>query len=452
MTQDADVAVVGAGISGLTTGFWLARAGRRVTILEGAARVGGSMETFQDGDWLFEQGPNTVLESAAVEELIRDASFSAARLEATPSGKKRFLYKGGELLALPSGPSGLLKTPLFPFSAKLRLLKEPFVGRWSDDQEESVADFVRRRLGPAVLDYAVGPFVSGVWAGDPEKLAVRWALPRLAELEQHHGSLLRGMIAERRQAGDERRSRGPMISFREGFFSLARHLAEQIGDVRTEHLVRSVVAEGEGEGRRFRVRTDRGDVTASRVVIATSATATAEILAEVTEGESRLLERLPYAPVTVVSLGYRREQIAHPLDGFGFLAPRVEDLRILGCLFPSSLFPRRAPEGHVALTVFVGGRNDPESLDLNDDDLLDVVRRDLDRALGVTGEPVLTRIRRWPRAIPQYEIGHGRFVERAAKIHRDVPGLCFAVNWLDGTAVPECIERGKKTACEFLSC
>lgn len=451
MTRPLDVAIVGAGISGLTTGFWLARAGRRVAVFEAAPRVGGSMETRREQGWLFEQGPNTVLESAAVEELVRDSGFAGERLEASASGKKRYLYKKGELLALPSGPSGLLKTPLLPFTAKLRLLKEPFVGRGPSDQEESVADFVRRRLGAAILDYAVGPFVSGVWAGDPERLSMRWTFPRLVELEQHHGSLLRGMITARRQGG-ERRSRGPMICFRDGFASFARHLADKIGDVRRETPVRSVVSHDADEGGRFRVRTgDGAEVPARRVVLALSAPATAEVLAELTQGESRLLEKIPYAPVTTVSLGFRRDQTRHPLDGFGFLAPRVEDLRILGCLFPSSLFPERAPEGHVALTAFVGGRSDPQSLDLEDGELLELVLRDLDRSLGLTGEPSYTAIRRWPRAIPQYELGHGRFIERTAKIRRDVPGLDFAVNWLDGTAVPECIERGKRVACAILS-
>lgn len=453
MTQDVDVAIVGAGVSGLTAGFWLTRAGRRVVVFEAAPRVGGALETYHEAEWLFEHGPNTVLETPAVEELIRDASFDAERLAASVAGKNRYLYKGGRLLPLPTGPSAMLTSRLLPFASKLRLLREPFVGRRQDEQEESIADFVRRRLGTAVLDYAVGPFVSGIWAGDPEKLSLRWAFPRLAELEQHHGSLFRGMIEARRQRGDSKH-RGPMISFRGGFVRLARHLAERIGDVRTDHAVRSLQVEGSGDSRRFRIRTEPStDVTARRVIVTPSAGIVADILAEVTEGESRLLAKMPYAPVAVVSLGYRRDDVPHPLDGFGFLAPRVEDLRILGCLFPSSLFPGRAPDDGAALTVFLGGRSDPEALDLDDDEMLAVVRRDLEKALGVPAStsPLTRHVRRWPRAIPQYEIGHGRFVERARKISLDVPGLRFAVNWLDGTAVPECIEHAKQAACEILS-
>ena len=453
-----DVAVVGAGISGLATAFWLDRAELDVAVFEAGERVGGAMETWRRDGWLFEQGPNTVLEShTAVTDLLRDAGLDDQRLEASPAGKQRFLYKGGELVPLPMSPPALLTTPLFPWTAKLRRLGEPFVQRRVDEREETVADFVRRRLGRPILDYAVGPFVSGVWAGDPERLSVDWSLPRLAELERHHGSLLRGAIASRREPKEPGKiSRPAMIGLTDGFESLARRLAERIGDVRTGCRVAALTRQGEGkEQGLYRLEISGGasePVHARRVVLATSAAAAAEILSGATGGASALLADVPYSPVVVASLGFARSQVAHPVDGFGFLVPRVEAPRILGCLFPSSLFPGRAPEGHVALTAFLGGRTDPGVLELDDDEIVAAALHDLRAPLGLSGDPVVARVRRWERALPQYELGHGRFVERVAEIERDLPDLDFAVNWLNGTSVPDCIRRAKEVACAILQC
>src|SRR5262245_24722312 len=208
-----DVLIIGAGISGLTTAFQLARGGRRVAVLEASERVGGSIETRADGAWRFEMGPNTVVENdASVGRLIRDCGLEDEKVTAAASAKRRYLLKGGRLVPLPAGPGGFLTTPLFPLSAKLRLLREPWIGKPADGVEESIARFVRRRLGQAFLDYAVGPFVSGVYAGDPERLSVRWAVPKIWALEERHGSLIRGALARHKGPAPG----GAMISFRHG--------------------------------------------------------------------------------------------------------------------------------------------------------------------------------------------------------------------------------------------
>lgn len=440
-----DAVVIGAGISGLTTAFWLALGNRRVVVLEAAERVGGAITTWRQDGWIFELGPNTVLESRkAVTDLIRDAHLGERRIEAAPAGSRRYIWSQETLEPLPSGPPGFLKTSLFPLSAKLRLLREPWIPRAPEEVEESIAQFVRRRLGQPFLDYAVGPFVSGVYAGDPERLSVRWATPRIAELERRHGSLIRGALAKRKGPAPG----GSMISFEDGLDELPRRLAETIGDVRTGTAARSLWRKGDG----FEIATDRGTLKARQVVLATPPRAAGEILAEASDGLSRPLGEVPHAPVAVVGLGLRREDVRHPLDGFGFLAPRRETLRILGCLFTSSLFPGRAPEDHVALSVFAGGRTDPEIVGWDDERLLGQVLEDLDRALGISGDPALTRLRRWQPAIPQYEIGHGRFVELARQLERDLPGLHLAGNYLSGVSVPDCIESATKVACDILAC
>jgi oxygen-dependent protoporphyrinogen oxidase len=450
--ERADVLVIGAGISGLATAFRLARGGLRVTVLEASPRVGGAIETLTeraaDGVWRFELGPNTVLENdESVGRLIRDSGLDGEKITALPSAKRRFLWKGERLHPLPAGPGDFLTTSLFPPGAKLRLLREPWIQRPAGDAEETIAAFVRRRLGQAFLDYAVGPFVSGVYAGDPERLSVRWAVPKIANLEREHGSLIRGAIHGARTRRTGPTPGGAMISFRAGLEELPRRLAEAIGDVRTGTACERIVSTVSG----FRAETSAGAFEASRVVLAVPAEVAARLLDEASEGRSRLLAEIPYAAVAVVALGVRRSDIAHPLGGFGFLAPRKEGLRVLGCLFPSEIFPDRAPAGHVALSAFVGGRTDPEITGWSEERIAAAVEADLRRSLGLSGEPVFRVVRRWPRAIPQYELGHGRFVDLARDLETALPGLRLGGNYLRGVSVPDCIKNATALAEEMLT-
>jgi oxygen-dependent protoporphyrinogen oxidase len=435
--------VVGAGISGLTAAFRLKLGGRRVAVLEATARVGGAIETVAEDGWSFEMGPNTVLATdESTDRLIRDAGLEGEKIVAAPSARRRYLYQAGRLVPLPGGPGGFLTTPLFPLSAKLRVLREPWIGRPPEGVEETIAQLVRRRLGAAFLDNAVGPFVSGVYAGDPERLSARWAMPKIHALEQQHGSLLRGAIARRKGPAHGR----TMISFREGLETLPRRLAREIGDVRTGVAAQRIVRMEGG----FRVDTAAGPVEASRVVLAVPADAAARLLEEATSGASRMLAEIPYAAVAVVSLGWRREDVGHPLGGFGFLAPRQEGLRVLGCLFPSEIFPGRAPAGHVALAAFGGGRTDPEFAAWDDERIVATVLGELRAPLSLRGEPAFRLVRRWPRAIPQYEVGHGCFVERASEIERALPGLHLGGNFLGGVSVPDCIRNATALAAGIL--
>jgi oxygen-dependent protoporphyrinogen oxidase len=441
-----DAIVVGAGISGLTAGFYLSRAGLETVVLEASGRTGGAIETLRVGKWVFERGPNTVLGKPPVQHLLADAELGERVIEAHPAAKRRYLWKGDRLLPLPGGPVGLVRTPLFSWRAKLRLLAEPFVGRAPAEREETIAELVRRRLGGELLDYAVGPFVSGVYAGDPERLSVRWAVPRIHALEVEHGSLIRGALARRKGPVPG----GTMTSCQTGLEELPDRLVAAIG---TRGVVETAtpcrrIARDSGD---FVVETEAETHRARRLLTAVPAPALSELLSGISGGAATPFAEIRYAPVVVCSFGFRREDIAHPLDGFGFLAPRKESLRILGCLFPSSVFPGRAPEGHAALTVFAGGATDPGIMDLADEEIRALVLDELDRSLGLSGDPVVEDLRRWPRAIPQCEVGHGRFVELAAGLERDVPGLALAGSYLSGPSVPDCIDLARRKAEELLA-
>jgi oxygen-dependent protoporphyrinogen oxidase len=460
-----DAIVIGGGISGLAAAFRLRLGGSAVAVLEASPRVGGAIDTHAEGGWRFELGPNTVVEAKSdaadaadaaggIGALIAAAGLDGERIAASPEAKRRYLLKSGRLHALPSGPGSLLRTPLFSARAKLRFLREPWIGQPEGDPEESVATFVRRRLGPDFLDTLVGPFVSGVYAGDPERLAVRWAIPQVAALEREHGSLLRGAFAGRKAAaaagGRDSGGKGGMLSFRAGLAELPSRLAREIGDVRTGVAARQVLPSADG----FRIETDAGPLSARRVLLAVPADVAAGLLEAATGGRSLAFAELPYAPVVVVALGYRRADVAHPLDGFGYLVPRKEGKRTLGCLFPSTIFPDRAPAGHVALAAFAGGRTDPEIVTWDEDRIAATIEAEVGEALGIGGEgggqPVFRLVRRWPRAIPQYEIGHGRFVDLKNAIERDLPGLHIGGNFLTGISVPDCIRNGSSIAKEIL--
>lgn len=440
-----DVAIVGAGIAGLTTAFLLRERGLRPVVLEASGRAGGAISTLIAGGFLVERGPNTVLAThPEVGRLLDLAGLSHERIAASPTASKRFVVRNGTPIALPTSPGGFVHTPLFSTRAKLRLFAEPFIGRAPADSDETVAAFVVRRLGREFLDYAIDPFVSGVYAGRPERLAVRHAFPRLHEVEQRWGSLLVGQVRgakERKARADVAKTEAGMFSLRGGLETLPLRLAERLGDdVRLSTPVLHLTTRGS----LFSVETPAGPVTAKTLVLASG-------VRDATLYAGLGVDPAPFAgvdhpPLAVCAFGFRREDVAHPLDGFGLLVPRVEGRRILGALFPSSLFEGRAPEGHVLLTAFAGGARQPDVAGLDDDALRGAVLADLRDLVGVRGEPVFEHIARWPASIPQYDTAYGRVKATMDRMEETHPGLFFAGNSRSGISVPDTIRHAFVTA------
>ncbi|MCE2861016.1 MAG: hypothetical protein RIR76_2235 [Verrucomicrobiota bacterium] len=448
-TSPARVAVIGGGVTGLTAGTELRRAGLDVTVFERAARPGGVVAAVRENGWLRELGPNSLLEGTTeIAEFIDDLGLGTRRLYASPEAKRRYIVRGGRPMALPVSPLGFVTTPLFSVRAKLHLLGEPWRPRGRADTEETVADFVTRRLGPEFLDYAINPFVAGVYAGDPRRLSVRQAFPKLFAIEQEHGSLIRGALARRNATGGPK---GRIFSFPEGLGEIAAAAAARLGDaLRLKHHV-GKVARVDGHWR-LGIAADGREETADfdAVVCALPADALATLPISVGPEAKGLgtLGAIAHPPVVSVFTGYRREQVAHALDGFGVLMPEVERGKILGALFSSTLFPGRAPAGHVALTTFVGGMRSPELAAQDDEGLRALVADELGRLLGVRGDPVVFRVQRWPRAIPQYAPGYARFKETMAAVEREAPGLFLGGNCRDGISLANCIGAGRRLARE----
>ncbi len=440
------VAVIGGGLTGLAAACQLRQLGAEPLVLESSARVGGAIRSTREGDWLHEAGPNTLLAgSPAVTAFLAHLGLAARTLTPPASAARRYILRAGAPRALPGSPPALLGGRFFSARAKLLLLREPFVPRAAADADESLAAFTLRRLGPEFLDYAVNPFVAGIYAGDPAQLSVRHAFPKLHALEQHHGSLLRGLLAARR-AGP----RGGIVSFPEGLEEIPRAAAALLGPAAVAlHATITAIEPAADSHWRVRWRTPAGEHAEvfSRLIIALPAAATAQLpLPAAAISALAPLTAIPHPPVASVFLGFPRAAVARPLDGFGLLVPAVESRRTLGTLFSSTLFPGRAPAGHVALTTFVGGTRQPDHAQLDDDALLALVLADLRASLGVSGAPSFVRIARWPRAIPQYIVGYARFEAAFAAAERACPGIFFGGHARDGVALGACIESGQRLA------
>lgn len=445
---DLPVAVLGGGITGLTAAWQLQRAGIDVVVFEAAPQVGGAIGALRQDGWLHELGPNSLLENSTdVTALVDELGLGAQRVYASPAAQKRYIVRGGRPVAMPGSPWSFATTGLFSWRAKLAVLGEPWRARAPAEAEESVADFVIRRLGREFLDYAVNPFVGGVYAGDPARLSVKHGFPKLWALEQTHGSLIRGALARRNTSGGPK---GRMFSFAGGLQELPRALQRGLGGaVRLQRRVHAVRRRGDHWEVEFGALGERACELFSAVVCALPVDALAALPVEgLPDAAAALgtLRTIEQPPVASVFFGYQREAVAHPLDGFGMLVPEVERGKMLGTLFSSTLFPGRAPEGHVALTSFVGGVRQPELARLEEGELVALVRGELERLLGARGEPVFVHVQRWPRAIPQYTLGWERFAGLYAAVEKLAPGFFIGGNGRDGISLSNCIASGRRLA------
>jgi oxygen-dependent protoporphyrinogen oxidase len=352
---------------------------------------------------------------------------------------------------LPGSPPAAVSSRLLSARAKLRLCAEPLIAARRDDgDDESVAAFVRRRLGAEVLDYLVDPFVAGVCAGDPERLSARHVLRRAVELEREHGSLAAGVwrAARARRPAGTPPARGAMISFRRGLSTLPDAIAARLGAaVRLGERVVSVRRTPTGWDVRTSAHDDEHDVSAAAVLLAAPAHALSSIrLPAGLRDALAPVRTVEHAPVATLALGFRRADVAHALDGFGLLAPSAERRTILGALFNSATFADRAPDGHVLVTSFVGGVRRPELAAADPDALLPRVLTDLRELLGLSGAPTFVRHTQWPRAIPQYALGHDAVAAAAQRAERESPGFFVAGQYLDGAALGDCIASGQAAA------
>jgi len=445
------IAIIGGGMAGLTAAFQLRQRGADVSVFEARPEAGGVIRSEQTRRFLVEYGPNSLRASTPLlEDLIDTLDLADQVVEALPAAKNRYIVRDGRLVPLPTSPPGLLTTKAFSLKGKLRLLAEPFIRARTADGEESVADFVQRRLGREALDYGANPFVAGIFAGDPEMLSVEHAFPALHTLEAEHGSLLKGQFRRARARKDDPtpKARYGLFSFHEGLQTLPRALAEALGDaLHLNTRVTDLHADDDGG---WRLTTQTEEAEAPHRADAVLSTVPLHHLPEILSGlavDLTPLEGVPYPPVTVYHLGYRASDVRHPLDGFGVLVPEVEDdLHILGTIFSSTLFPNRAPDDYVLLTTLVGGSRHPDLARADLDTLRATVTHDLQCLLGVHAPPAFDATYRWERAIPQYTLGYGAIKDLLTTLEEAHPGLFLAGNFRQGIAVPNAMASAADAA------
>jgi protoporphyrinogen/coproporphyrinogen III oxidase len=458
------VVIVGGGIAGLAAAWRLqqlrndAGADYQVTLLEASDRLGGKLQTEQTDGLTLESGPDSFLSyKPAAIQLARELGIEDRIIGTRDTGDGTYILRDGRLEPLPEGITMLVPTKLGPLAksrllswrGKARMAAEYFVPSKQDDEDESIGSFITRRLGREAFEHMAQPLLSGIFAGDADQLSLAATFPRLRDIERKHGGLVRGMLNQRREAaknGDAPKSSyTPFVSFQNGMGELPREIVERLTDVDVQTCTPVQRLEHTGEGYRLRLRTG-DELFADAVLLATPAYATAEIV-RLLDGElAALLQRIPYVSSATIALAYRDADVQGLQSGRGFVIPHVENRELTAVTWASNKFPDRAPQGTSLLRTFVGRAGREDAVELSDDDLLDLVQRELASILGVTATPVTVRINRFHKAMPQYVIGHVDRMKQVDQCVQRYAGLALLGAAYQGVGIPDCIDSGNQAA------
>ena len=452
MPSDKKIVIIGAGISGLTTAYLLHKEGYDVIVLEQKEKVGGSIETISEDGFLFDRGPNSGLETTPIiKQLVEDLHLEDQFVYANKEGNKRYILRNDELHALPMSPPAFLKTKLFSGKAKLRLVGEPFIGRSKDGYYQSIAEFVTRRLGKEFLDYAINPFVAGVYAGRPEELSVKSAFPKLYALEEDYGGLIIGTIRsirKRKKSKEVSKQSAKMFSFKDGMIVLPEAIKRNLGKhVYTGVEVLSVRKTSEDiYGVTYREGEQTLTLLADAVLSTVPAYQASEIFGSFDEKLVKHLNDIYYPPVLVLYLVYKRKDVGQALDGFGFLIPEKEEKSFLGAIWSSVIFPNRSDDTKAAFTLFIGGSRDAGFVDDVEQNVIDRARREFELIMKISAEPVLIAKRFWPKAIPQYNLGYVEHENFFDHFEKDNKGIFLGGNYRGGISIGDCIKNAELVA------
>jgi oxygen-dependent protoporphyrinogen oxidase len=446
-----DVVVVGGGVAGLAVTRALAQKELSCALLESSPQWGGVVRTLRAGGFTLDAGPDSILaQKPEGIALCRELGLEAELVPTNPRQRAVYVLFGGRLHAMPEGmvlgvptrPWSLMYSRLFTWPGKMRMALEPLMPGRRDGGDESIADFFRRRLGREALDRIGEPLLGGIHAGDPERLSILETFPRLREMEKTHGSLLRGMRAAAARAHG---GAAGFLALKGGMSDLVTALVEQMPSMAALHTgapVMRIVRDGQG----FVVETPAALWRSRAVVVAAPAHRAAPLVAPLAADLGAALASIRFASTATVLLGFRREDVMHPLDGYGLVVPRRERLRTLACSFVSTKLSNRAPDGQVALRGFLGGMLDPQVVEQDDAALVQRVVDDMSGPLGIRGTPLLAEVSRYPFGTPQMEVGHSERMAAADRALADVPGLFLTGAGLRGTGLPDVIADATRIA------
>jgi protoporphyrinogen/coproporphyrinogen III oxidase len=457
VTQRVAALVIGGGISGLVCAYSLQKAGVDVVLAEASDRAGGAIRTERRDGYLLELGPQSFSGTAQMLQLFDEIGIREQVVQA-PARAPRYVLVNGSLQKVPMSPPAFLASRLVGVGTKLALLLDFGSTSVPPKTDESIADFVRRKFSAEMLDRLVGPFVSGVYAGDPEKLSLRSAFPTVHDAEKRKGSVIRGMLSkdEKKILSGQPRQRPTLLSFRDGTQTFPDALAAKLGDrVRPNGSVTSIERDDSSSNNAFRVtvRTARGEqqvIVADNIIVTTPTFVAAALLGEIEPAIAWRMAKIEYAPIAVVSLGYSKSEIGDSLDGFGFLIPRSAGVRTLGTVWNSSLFPNRAPDGQALLTSFIGGATDPLAVKLALEELAATVHKELSAILKIRSKPTFSNVSIYPRALPQYNLGHGECLAAIDEARKKHPNLWLIGNYLRGPAIGACVEQALSVAADII--
>lgn len=443
MNKNVDAIIIGAGLTGLTTAFYLQKAGKSVLIFEKAKRTGGVIQTTYTDDFVYETGPNSgSMGSPEMAELFEDLGDAVELEVASEASKDRWIWKNGKWHSLPSSLWLGLTTPLFSMYDKFRILGEPFRKK-GDNPHETVSELVKRRLGKSFLNYAVNPFISGIYAGDPSQLVTKYALSKLYKLEQTYGSFIGGSIkkAKTRTERDKKATR-EVFTAKGGKQKLIDALCSAIGE---ENIILDAENLKVEKQEVYTVASKAATASAPVVISTAGAYALPELFPFITKEDMSAISNLKYAKVVQVVCGYKKWD-GLPLKAFGGLIPEVEKRDCLGILFPSSIFSGRAPEGGALFTLFMGGVKRPDIVEMSDDEIKTLALKEIRETLKCDIKPDLMDIKRYQRAIPQYDATSKERLEAIAKIEKANTGLFLAGNIRDGIGMSDRVTQARKIA------
>lgn len=462
--------VIGGGITGLAAGYRLKRESENrnipleVVLLESSDRVGGVIQTTHQDRFLIEHGPDAFISTKPwAKNLCEELGIEDKLIGTNPKVRRSFVTRNGILHPVPEGfymmaPGALLpflKSPIFSWRGKLRMALDFLISRRGDDTDESVADFVRRRLGNEAFERMAQPMIGGIYTSDAENLSLKATFPRFLEMEKAHGSIIKALWAQKRKSQQTatssltRDTSGPryslFLSFASGMQTLTDTLAQALSGCIRLHVHVDTVQQTENEAH-WRVSLADGKIQEAELLcIALPAPQSGKILAEISPSLAKRLTAIPYASSATVNMAFRREDVTHPLNGMGFVVPATEALSLIGCSFSSVKFENRAPAEHVLLRAFVGETNN-----VNENKLTESVLIDVGKLLGIKKEPLLSIVSQHSQAMAQYLVGHQELVAEIEELAKGLPGLALAGNGYHGIGIPDCIHSGEQAALALL--
>jgi len=451
------IVVIGGGVSGLAAAHRVLEFGHHVTLLEASSRLGGTIQTTHRDGFLLERGPDSFIsEKPEALQLAQRLGLESQLIQTNEEYRRSFIVRNGRLRAVPEGfqllaPSRLwpfLTSDIFSLGAKARIAMDLFLPRKGTNgtQDESLASFVRRRLGQEALDRMAQPMVGGIYTADPETLSLRATLPRFLDMEREHRSLILAMLrqGQAQKSGTSGARYSLFLSFDRGMQVLVDELGSLKADVRLNTRVESLKFD-----RTWTITTNAGEqFEAESVCLAVPAYIAASLL---NGSVAAKLNQIKYASTATINFAYKRSDVNHPLNGFGFVVPLIEKRSLIACTFSSVKFSGRAPSGHVLLRAFAGGALQPEIFALDESEMAARVEADLRELLGINANPLFTEVAKWERSMPQYEVGHLDRVDEIEKELSKLPGLTLAGNAYRGAGIPDCIRSGQSAAESILT-